>query len=86
MILERSLNHHSLALAATRIQKLKGRWYHIHRPKASDCDWPGSCERERVVIRPLAGARGYRKVQSSQDVGLSLRDGGRRFASGGAAA
>jgi hypothetical protein len=29
-----------------------------------------SRERQRVVIRPLAGARGYRKVQSSKDVGM----------------
>ena len=28
---------------------------------------------ERVVIRPLAGARGYQKVQSSKDVGITLR-------------
>jgi len=31
---------------------------------------PGSRERQRVVIRPLAGARGYRKVRSSKDVGI----------------
>ena len=28
-------------------------------------------ERQRVVIRPLAGARGYRNVQSSKDVGIN---------------
>jgi hypothetical protein len=38
--------------------------------KDSDFDLPGSREGQRVVIRPLAGARGYRKVQSSKDVGL----------------
>ena len=48
--------------------------YNINSPKASDCDWPGSREREQVVIRPLAGARGYRKDQCSQDGGLSQRD------------
>ena len=36
----------------------------INRPKDSDFDLPGSRERQRVVIRPLASARGYRKVQS----------------------
>ena len=45
---------------------------HINRPKDSDFDLPSSRERQRVVIRPLAGARSYRKLQSSQDVGLSL--------------
>ena len=49
----------------------KGRWYNINRPKDSDFDLLGSRERQRVVIRPLAGARGYRKVQSSKDVGMS---------------
>ena len=44
---------------------------YINRPKESDFDLPGSRERQRVVIRPLAGARGYRKVQSSKDVGLT---------------
>ena len=43
----------------------------INRPKDSDFDLPGSRERQRVVIRPLAGARGYRKVQSSKDVGIA---------------
>ena len=45
----------------------------INRPKDSDFDLPGSRERQRVVIRPLAGARGYRKVQRSKGVGLSSR-------------
>ena len=35
-----------------------------------DFDLPGSRQHQRVVIRPLAGARGYRKVQSSNDVGI----------------
>ena len=43
---------------------------YINRPKDSDFDLPGSREGQRVVIRPLAGARGYRKVQSSKDVGF----------------
>ena len=42
----------------------------INRPKPSDFELPGSRERQRGVIRPLAGARGYRKVQSSKDVGI----------------
>ena len=42
----------------------------INRPKDSDFDLPVSRERQRVVIRPLAGARGYRKAQRSQDVGI----------------
>jgi len=54
----------------------------INRPKESDFDLPGSRERQRVVIRPLAGARGYRKVQRSQDVGIKRGQlpvgGGRR--------
>ena len=44
----------------------------INRPNDSDIDLPGSRERQRVVIRPLAGARGYRIVQSSKDVGMTL--------------
>jgi hypothetical protein len=40
-------------------------------PKDADCDLPGSRERQRVVIRPAAGARGYRKVQSSKDVRMT---------------
>ena len=43
----------------------------INRPKDSDFDLPRSRERQRVVIRPLAGARGYREVQSSKHVGFS---------------
>ncbi len=43
----------------------------INRPKESDFDLPGSRERQRVVIRSLAGARGYRKVQRSKDVGIT---------------
>jgi hypothetical protein len=43
----------------------------INRPKVSDFDLPDSRERRPVVIRPLAGARGYRKVQSSKDVGMT---------------
>jgi hypothetical protein len=45
---------------------------YINRPKDSDFDLPGSRERQRAVIRPLAGARGYRKVQTSKDVGISF--------------
>ena len=30
-----------------------------------------AAELKRVVIGPLAGARGYRKVQSAKDVGMS---------------
>ncbi len=47
------------------------RWRDSNRPNDSDFDLPGSRERQRVVIRPLAGARGYRIVQSSKDVGLT---------------
>ncbi len=43
---------------------------YINRPKESDFDLPGSRERQRVDGSPLAGARGYRKVQSSKDVGI----------------
>ncbi len=46
---------------------------HINRPNDSDFDFPGRRERQRVVIRPLAGARGYRKVQGSKDVGIISR-------------
>ena len=45
----------------------------LNRPKDSDLDLPGSRERQRVVIRPLAGARGYRNVPSAKDVDLSSR-------------
>jgi len=42
---------------------------YINRPNDADFDLPVSRERQRVVIRRLAGARGYRKVQGSKDVG-----------------
>ena len=44
----------------------------INRPNDSDFDLPVSRERPRGVIRPLAGARGDRKVQSAKDVGLMV--------------
>ena len=46
-----------------------------NRPTVSDFDWPGSRERQRVVICPLAGARGYRKVRSSKIASLWLANG-----------
>ena len=47
--------------------------FDLNRPKDSDFDLPSSREGQRGVIRPLAGARGDRKVQSSQDVGAKRR-------------
>ena len=43
----------------------------INRPKDSDFALPGGRERQRGIIRPLAGARGDRKVQSSKNVGMA---------------
>jgi hypothetical protein len=45
----------------------------LNRPKDSGLEWLGSRERQRGVIRPLAGARGYRNVPSAKDVGLGSR-------------
>ena len=42
---------------------------HLNRPNDSGFDLAGRRERPRGVIRPLAGARGDRKDQSSKDVG-----------------
>ena len=64
-----------MAVESSRKSSLS-RWLRaseLNRSKDSDGDLPGSRERQRVVIRPLAGARGYRKVQRSKDVGLSSR-------------
>ena len=64
-----------MAVGSSRKSSLS-RWLRaseLNRSKDSDGDLPGSRERQRVVIRPLAGARGYRKVQRSKDVGLSSR-------------
>jgi hypothetical protein len=55
------------------VPKSLGECFDINRPKNSDFDLPSSREGQRGVIRPLAGARGYRKVQSSKDVGAKRR-------------
>ena len=55
--------------------------FDLNRPNDSYFDLPGSRERQRGVIRPLAAARGDQKVQSSKDLGLrpshERRAGGR---------
>ena len=44
--------------------------FELNHPKDSDFDSPGSCERQRGGIRPLAGAPRDREIPSSKDVGL----------------